>query len=213
MNIDDYDAYLFDWDGTLARTLEVWIRELHQLSIAYGLNVTVEDTARHFGDLRWVSRRGLPDSDYDKFQKELLAIVYPRLLTVPLYEGANDMLHRLRAKGKKMALVTTSHRDMLDAVLNNHPQVAKLFEITITMKDVREHKPHPEGVLKALDALGVPKQNSIMLGDTSKDIQAAQNAGIDSLLYYPPIHHAVYEPKHLIDLGPTYKIESWQELQ
>lgn len=208
----DYDAYLFDWDGTLARTVEIWIRELHAHAIEYGLNVTIEDTARHFGDLRWVNKRGLPDEQSDKFQQELFDIVYPQLLTVPLYEGAEEMLGALKARGKHLALITTSHRTMLDAVLDRHPHLAALFEVIITMRDVERHKPDPEGINKALARLGVPKERTLMLGDTGKDLEAAQNAGTDSLLYYPPVHHVMYEREHLLSFQPTHVIENWQEL-
>ena len=56
------------------------------------------------------------------------------------------------------------------------------FPVVIGFDDVSETKPHPEGILKALEQLDVPPEMALMVGDTVADIQAGRAAGCWSCL-------------------------------
>jgi phosphoglycolate phosphatase-like HAD superfamily hydrolase len=60
--------------------------------------------------------------------------------------------------------------------------LAGLFPVVIGVDDVQETKPHPEGILMALERIGVQPENALMIGDTVTDIQAAKAAGCWSCL-------------------------------
>ena len=77
---------------------------------------------------------------------------------------------------------------------------------------MKVHKPDPEGILSALEHLGVAKEKAVMLGDTDKDLGAAKNAGIDSILFYPKIHQQFYERQEFEAFEPAFVLESWNEL-
>lgn len=51
-----------------------------------------------------------------------------------------------------------------------------------------------------------------MIGDTEKDIAVANNAGIDSVLFYPPEHEEFYSLEKLKEHNPTYVISDFKEL-
>jgi phosphoglycolate phosphatase-like HAD superfamily hydrolase len=51
-----------------------------------------------------------------------------------------------------------------------------------------------------------------MLGDSDKDLQAAQNAKTDSLLFFPKEHHLFHDRGQLEGLQPTHVVTSWREL-
>ena len=53
------------------------------------------------------------------------------------------------------------------------------LEFVIGSYDVTRHKPHPEGIFKALDRMGVSKEEFLYCGDTVLDAEAAQRAGVD----------------------------------
>ena len=53
------------------------------------------------------------------------------------------------------------------------------LEFVIGSYDVTHHKPHPEGILKALEQIGVPREMFLYCGDTILDAEAAQRAGVD----------------------------------
>jgi len=207
----DYDAYLFDWDGTLARTLELWLQEIYAQCQAYGLTAGPADVAREFGDLKWPLRFGLPEHLLHTFQSGVNDHVQTRLPNVALYDNAYDMLMQLRQNGKKLALITPSLRSSLESLMDRHG-VTELFDVIITSEDVQHHKPDPEGIKLALTQLDVPASRAVMLGDSDKDLLAAKNAGVHSALFYPPNHEPLLDLSELQTHGPRYTIRAWQEL-
>ncbi len=209
--MNHYDAYLFDWDGTLARTLEIWVEQLHVRYGQYGLPVTKEQAAKGFGNLKAVLAYGLPPDQLSEFQEGVNDAVRRRLPDTPLYDDADAMLRALKDKGKKLALVTTSLRPNLDLVMGRH-NVEELFDAIITSEDVQKHKPDPEGIMVAIDRLGIAPERVIMLGDSSHDLLAARNAGVASMLFYPEAHSLIHDLNFLLAHNPTHVIRAWQEL-
>ena len=53
------------------------------------------------------------------------------------------------------------------------------FQAIVGGRDVTNLKPHPEGLLKILDAIGVAPEGSLYVGDSLVDAEAAQRAGVD----------------------------------
>jgi phosphoglycolate phosphatase-like HAD superfamily hydrolase len=62
-------------------------------------------------------------------------------------------------------------------------------------------------------ALGAIKGQTIIIGDSDKDLGAAQNVGIDSILCYPPEHTKFYDLDELKPLHPTYIVQSLDEIK
>ena len=209
-SMKDYDAYLFDWDGTLARTTEIWLTELEFCAEQVGVPITREENARSFGDYDVWRRKGLVGKRYDDFQQMVLGRVTPQLSTVTLFDDALAVLQTLKARGKKLALVTSSRRSSLDAMFAHHQEVASIFDVIVSIEDVHTHKPDPEGINIAIERLGVDKAKTLMLGDTDKDLGAAHNAGIDAVLFYPKEHEMVYDLAELQKLHkPVHVVYAW----
>ena len=209
--MNNYDVFLFDWDGTMTASLELSFEILRTQYGRYGLTPTDAEIAKHFGDHRSAVHFGLDESRLTQFNKELQGIFRERMPSVPLYPDAQRVLSTLKGKGKKTALITSALREVVDASLAHH-EVVEMFDVVIALEDVAEPKPHPEGILAALDRFEVSKNRAIMLGDSHKDLEAAKNAGVDSLLFYPPAHKLVFDEAILKKYQPTYTIISWREL-
>jgi pyrophosphatase PpaX len=207
----EYDTFLFDWDGTLARTLELWIEQIGVQFDAYGLKATKAQLVRDFGDLKSPLKYGLPEHLLTGMQEAVNEAVRRRLPDVPLFDDADVMLRLLKAKGKRVALITTSLRPLLHIVLRNHG-LEGLFDLIVTSEDVKTHKPDPEGINFAISHLGADKARTIMLGDSGFDLLAAKNAGIDSALFYPEPHEVLHDLTALQAHGPKYTVRAWKEL-
>lgn len=65
---------------------------------------------------------------------------------------------------------------------------------------------------KGLDLLQGTKREAIMIGDSNKDIEAANNAGIDSLLVYPQGHTIFYDLDQLKSYNPIYIVSNFKEI-
>jgi len=209
----DYDAYLFDWDGTIARSLTVWLSLVTEILKSYGIEANDKTIVRTvFGRAaQGLVELGVPESDLDTIFRNLDAKASQQLPIAPLYPDVQELFGVLLSQGKKLAVITATVRPVMKVVLKNHG-LQDLFDVTVTGDEVQAHKPDPEGVLYALDRLGIPKERAVMCGDSEKDIGAAHNAGIDSVLFYPPEHEAFHTLQELTGYKPTYVIHSWQEL-
>ena len=211
MHITDYDAYLFDWDGTIAKTIEVWLDSLEKIILQYGGIPDRPFLMRTFGDFSSPITCGVPAEKFDSFNLSLVADAMKSLVDVPLYDDVHAYILQLKQAGKKLGLVTSSRHEALEIVLHKY-ELAEQFDVILTQIDVKKHKPDPEGIHLALERLGVAPDRAVMLGDSDKDLGAAQNAKIDSLLFYPDSHRLIYDQDHLLTFQPKHHISSWREL-
>lgn len=208
--VTSYDAFLFDCDGTLLHTLDIWIGACDTVLQKHGVHISRQEIGVRLG--KWeLMLEGIAEHDFKAAQQEVVAIAHPQVATAPLYPGVEAMLVRLKDQHKKLALITASEREVIDLVLVHH-KLVQYFDLIITGSDITEHKPDPEGILLALRTFGISNERAVMLGDSDKDLGAAQNAVIDSVLFYPDSHKIIHEKNYLESFGPKYVITDWNEL-
>jgi pyrophosphatase PpaX len=94
-----------------------------------------------------------------------------------LYPGIEGMLSALKAAGVKLALVTTKHQAQADFTARECGLLAWLDHVHGWRED-RKHKPDPEPVRLALEALGGAPGQALMVGDSELDIEAGRAAGV-----------------------------------
>jgi phosphoglycolate phosphatase-like HAD superfamily hydrolase len=63
-----------------------------------------------------------------------------------------------------------------------------------------------------LEILSIPKEEAIMVGDSSKDIEMGKNAGIATVLYFPDKNRSFYEERWLANYSPDYTIRDFRDL-
>jgi len=83
----------------------------------------------------------------------------------------------------------------------------------VTVEDVANHKPHAEPIERALELIGGDPTSAVMIGDSDKDLGAARNAGIDSILFAPPDHDEIYDAEHLASFDPTHTCRSFADVR
>jgi pyrophosphatase PpaX len=208
-----YRHIFFDWDGCLAKTLNIWFSAIELTLSDHNIHASSTEVVSMFGDLYNGSiRLGIKPDEFLKFKNTVYARVDENLSGISLYEGAEDILKKLKKDGKTIALISSGSRHVLDQMIKN-TDVGKYFDLVISGTDVEKRKPHPEGIEKALAHLGSQKASTIMIGDSEHDLKAAQSAGIDSVLFYPDAHTNFYDLEHLKKSNPTYTIRSFKDLE
>ena len=93
-----------------------------------------------------------------------------------LFPGAVELLRGLRARGIRSAIVSTKRGDTIEIIMDRFG-LGDTIEMVIGSADVTRHKPDPEGLLAAMDRLGVTPEETLFCGDTVLDAGAAKNAG------------------------------------
>lgn len=204
-----YNPIIFDWDGCLAMTLEVWMESLRDAYAHFGAHPTDAEIGFHFGD--WNSAQYFGIEDQDAFDDYIIANAYPKLETVALYPGVRDMLVRLKADGRHLVLFSSSQEVLIEKGLA-HNKLEHIFNLVITGDDVANHKPDPEGIFYALKRTQGTKAGAVMIGDSRKDLGAATAAGIDSILTHHEGHDLFYDIEMLRSYAPTHEVRTIAEL-
>jgi len=210
-----YSTYIFDLDGTITNTGVVWLDIFREGLIHIGFPPPDDKTLSRFThDWNALVQIGVPEEKIVDFETFAIAAANKRLAKSPLHVGALDVLMTLKKQEKQIAIFSTMQREVFEPAMQ-HRNLYAIAEVAIAGSDVSHRKPHPAGIFKALEDLGIAKaayKNAVYIGDKDTDIQAANNAGIDSVLYYPVAHHVMYDLKELEQHKPTHIITDWQEL-
>lgn len=173
---------ILDFDGTLANTqpliissLQRTIRELHLPS-------------RTDAECRKII--GLPLAEcfvrllgVDDEMAERCADVYRRVFdednhpgTVTLFPHVLETLREIHSRGLQLAICSSRGRPTLEAFVRDF-QLVDLVSMVVSANDVQRHKPHPDPVLRILNALDVQPDEAVVVGDASYDILMGRNAG------------------------------------
>ena len=111
-------------------------------------------------------------------RKEIFRTRYlPHLSAFP---GAHELLARFKADGLALVIATSAQRDELNALLEQ-AGLEELVDRKTSSSDADRSKPDPDIITAALDRGGLRAEEAIMVGDTPYDVEAATNAGVDSV--------------------------------
>jgi phosphoglycolate phosphatase len=119
----------------------------------------------------------------------------------PLFDNALELLAQLKQKNKLLAVATGKARAGLQRVW----QVTDTehFFIASRCADECVSKPDPDMINSLLNELNIKKHEAVMIGDTSFDLEMAQNAGVDSIGVTYGVHDievlSKYQPRAIVD--------------
>ena len=123
------------------------------------------------------------------------------------FDGVTDTLRILKARGLKMAIVSTKRQDIIQKGLTLMG-IEDIFEVVIALDDVVTPKPDPEPILLALERLNATKEEAIMIGDNSHDIEGGQNAGVRTA----GVAWTAKGEAYLATFNPTYMLQHISDL-
>ncbi|MBQ8913488.1 MAG: HAD family hydrolase [Lachnospiraceae bacterium] len=179
-----YNTVIFDLDGTLLDTLD----DLSD-SVNYALS-KMNYPLRKKGEIRLFLGNGIknlmklsvpdgiPDEDFDKtfnYFKEYYN-VHNQDKTKP-YDGVITLMHDLKNKGIKMAIVSNKVQSAVDQLREKF--FSDVIDIAIGDSPDIKRKPEPDSCFKALKLLNSSIEESVYVGDSEVDMATANNAGLD----------------------------------
>jgi len=207
----EYKYFLFDWDGSLANTLPLWFETFRKVFGEYGVSISDMEIGKDIiGVVDGPAKFGI--TNLDEFRERTEELTLEKLTKVELNGGAKNLIEKIKSHGGKVAIVTTSRRVYVEQAIRNNG-IWDMVDVFLGKEDVTKYKPDPEILIKALVMMDGEIEKAIMTGDTEKDIFAAKNAGIKSVLYYPDRYKEYYDKVRQESFGANKIISSFVEME
>ena len=179
-----YDLIIFDWDGTLANSTQLIVDAICKASLEVGLSEPSQ------ADASGIIGLGFREAVYELFGKisdVQLAQITARYThyygqgehAIPLFKGVEETIEHLANQGISLAVATGKGRNGLNRALDKSG--IKEHFVATRCVDECHSKPHPQMILDLMDEVAASPDRTLMVGDTSFDLQMAKNANVASL--------------------------------
>ncbi|MCG6934171.1 MAG: HAD-IA family hydrolase [Gallionella sp.] len=207
-----YDLIVFDWDGTVMDSTAVISGSIQAACRDLGLNVPDDETARHVIGLGLdqALRYAVPDMP-DAMRPDLVERYRHHFLAqdqkIPLFAGARETIAELHGAGYQLGVATGKSRAGLDRALQA-TAMKGYFHATRTA-DQTLSKPNPAMLFELMDELAVSAERTLMVGDTTHDVQMALNAGVDAVA----VGYGAHPPEQLQELNPVALVGDFAQLR
>ena len=179
----NFHAVVFDFDYTLADSSQGAIECINFALAEMGLaSVSTEAACRTIGLSLHETFLTLGEHHEPQRCDEFHQLFVQRAeevmssLTV-LYDSVPPMVQALREGGLRLAIVSTKYRRRISEVLRREALLHG-FEVVIGGEDVKQHKPHPQGLFEAIEKLKCSPESVVYVGDSVVDAELAQRAGV-----------------------------------
>lgn len=179
-------AAIFDLDGTLVDSNELHVDAWDETFRHYGKQFPRAELHRQIGKGGdqylpvFLSAQELKaiGKEVEEFRADLFKRKYlPRVQAFP---HVKELFQRLRGDGKRIALASSGNDDEVTHYAEL-AQIDELIEAQTTKSDVQHSKPRPDVFLAALRHLGTAAEETIVIGDTPYDVQAAKKAELRTI--------------------------------
>ncbi|MGB4347082.1 MAG: HAD-IA family hydrolase [Burkholderiaceae bacterium] len=206
-----FDLIVFDWDGTLMDSTATIATSIQAAARDLGLPVPDDRAASYVIGLglQEAMQAVLPDLEprfYPRMVERYRHHYLSQDQSLVLFEGAREMLHDLSLQGYFLAVATGKSRVGLNRALDSVGMMS-LFDAT-RCADETFSKPHPAMLQELTRELGQDMKRTLMIGDTTHDLQMARNAGAAGV----GVHYGAHPAEELIAHGPLFGADSIAEL-
>ena len=206
-----FDLIAFDWDGTLfdstgliVRCIQAACRDLgmpepSDVQAAYVIGLGLMDALRH----------AVPDlavERYPELGRRYRHHYMARQHEIVLFDGTREMLASLKARNHWLAVATGKSRLGLNEALDS-AQLRQFFDSTRTA-DETASKPDPLMLLELMGELGTEPERTLMIGDTTHDLQLAANAGVACI----GVSYGAHPSEDFHRFSPRFVAHSTREL-
>lgn len=174
---ESISVLLFDWDGTLVDSAQLGLVAYEKSFAELGVPFDHE-VYRAVYSPNWLTvyeGLGLPKEHWQRAD-ELWTHHYDQQ-SAELIEGANETISELRQKGYWMGVVSSGNDCRVNREITELG-LAGFFEVVICHEQIRNRKPHPEGIEIALQQLGVTPSQTGYVGDSPEDIEMGKRANV-----------------------------------
>lgn len=206
-----FDLLVFDWDGTLLDSAAAIVDAVRAACRDLGHPEPTAEHARQAIGLGLADalRHSVPTLGSDQYAPMVERYRYHYLSRdheLQLFSGAFDLIAQLHDAGFALAVATGKSRHGLDRALANSGLGA--YFSASRCADECFSKPHPQMLDELMAEFAVPPQRTLMIGDTTHDLQMAINAGVCGLA----VDYGAHSAPVLDALNPLARVHSIADL-
>lgn len=206
-----FDLIVFDWDGTLMDSTTTIVKCIQAAAKDLGLPIPDDKAASYVIGLglQDAMQAALPDLDPKFYPRMVERYRYHYLAKdqgLALFAGVREMLFELSQQGYFLAVATGKSRVGLNRALDA-AKLLSLFDAT-RCADETFSKPHPAMLQELTRELGQDMKRTVMIGDTTHDLQMASNAGAAGIA----VHYGAHPEHELQVFSPLFAANSVAEL-
>ena len=207
-----FDLIAFDWDGTLFDSTKIIVRCIQRAVADVGGTVPTDEAAAYVIGLGLMQALAHAAPDVPKEKYPELGVRYrhhymQHVDDISLFNGVLELLAELKSRQVLLAVATGKSRHGLDDALHT-AELKGVFHASRTA-DETAGKPHPRMLHELMAELGTEPSRTLMIGDTTHDLQMALNAGCASL----GVSYGAHEPDAFHVLNPRFIAHSVAELR
>ena len=206
-----FDLIAFDWDGTLFDSTAIITRCIQEAVRDVGGTVPSDETASYVIGMALMpalahAAPDVPKEKYPQLGERYRHHYLAHQHDISLFEGVLPMLAALKSRQYLLTVATGKSRVGLDEAL--HAAELKGMFVGSRTADETRGKPHPQMLNELMAEFGVRPERTLMIGDTTHDLQMALNAGCASV----GVSYGAHEPTAFDELKPRFVAHSVREL-
>ncbi|NKE68956.1 HAD-IA family hydrolase [Ramlibacter sp. RBP-2] len=207
-----FDLIAFDWDGTLFDSTAIIVRCIQQAVIDVGGARPTDKAAAYvigMGLMQALAHAApdVPAERYPQLGERYRHHYLARQNDLSLFPGVLALLDELKQRQHWLAVATGKSRRGLDDVLRT-VQLQGTFNGSRTA-DETAGKPNPLMLQELMREFGTDPERTLMIGDTTHDLQMAVNAGCPAV----GVSYGAHEPGEFHSLNPLYIAHSVADLR
>jgi phosphoglycolate phosphatase len=208
----NFDLIAFDWDGTLFDSTQIIVRSIQAAVADVGGTVPSDKAASYVIGLGLMEALAhaapdVPEARYPELGQRYRHHYGVHQNDISLFDGVLPLLADLKARGHLLTVATGKSRRGLDEALHA-VELKGRFDGSRTA-DETAGKPHPLMLHELMREFDVAPERTLMIGDTTHDLQMALNAGCASV----GVSYGAHEPAAFDVLRPRMVAHSVAELQ
>ncbi len=202
-----FDLIVFDWDGTLMDSTATIVKCIQAAAKDLGFAIPDQRAAAHVIGLglQEALQVAVPEIEPKHYPRMVERYRYHYLTQdqeLTLFSGVREMLAELSHAGYFLAVATGKSRVGLNRALDT-AKLLTLFDAT-RCADETFSKPHPAMLQELTRELGQDMKRTLMIGDTTHDLQMALNAGAASVA----VHYGAHPAHELAALNPVFAADT-----
>ena len=174
---ESISTILFDWDGTLVDSAQLGLVAYEKSFADLGVPFDHE-VYRAVYSPNWLTvyeGLGLPKEQWQRADK--LWTQHYDEQSAKLIKGAGETVTEIRQKGYRLGVVSSGNDCRVNREINELG-LGGIFEVVVCHEQIRNRKPHPEGIEVALQQLRVGSTQTAYVGDSPEDIQMGKSADV-----------------------------------